>query len=251
MTTPPYAEGNGLAPRDASAAQSPAAIRLLLADDHDILRDGLRALLGLTDDIKVVGEAHTGREAVDLAERLQPDVVLMDMSMPELDGVEACRRIRQQTPEVRVLFLTMHEAEEYFFRALRAGAAGYIIKRTAASELVAAVRAVARGDAFLSPSVAQALVTEYTGRARGTGPSRGSPPDAPEEDRYNALTTREKEVFKLVGEGHTNQEIADLLHLSIKTVQAHRAAVMEKLGLRDITHLVRFAVRRGLVDPER
>jgi DNA-binding NarL/FixJ family response regulator len=197
----------------------------------------------MTDDITVVGEARTGREAVDAAERLRPDVVLMDISMPELDGVETCRRIRQQAPEVRVLFLTMHEAEEYFFRALQAGAAGYIIKRTAAAELVAAVRAVARHEAFLSPTVARALVTEYAERSAAS--------DVAEGDRYNALTAREKEVLKLVGEGCTSQEIANALHLSVKTVQTHRAAVMQKLGLRDVTHLVRFTVRRGLVDPER
>ena len=240
---PPHARDDGPSTRDTTVAQPPAVIRLVLADDHDILRDGLRAVLSLTGDIEVVGEARTGREAVEAAERLRPDLVLMDISMPELDGVEACRRIRQQIPAVHVLFLTMHEAEEYFFQALRAGAAGYIIKRTAAAELVAALRAVARGEAFLSPSMARALVADYTERTGGAG--------APGVDRYNALTAREKEVLKLVGEGHTSQEIADLLHLSVKTVQTHRAAVMEKLGLRDITHLVRYAVRRGLVDPER
>lgn len=225
-------------------------IRVLLADDHDIVREGLRALLGMAGDIAVVGEARTGREAVAEAERLRPHVVLMDISMPELDGVEACARIRQQAPEARVLFLTMHEAEEYFFRALRAGASGYVIKRTAAADLIAAVRAVARGEAFLSPGVAHALLSDYAGRG-GEPADKGEPAARGETDRYNTLSGREKEVLKLVAEGHTNQEIAELLTLSIKTVQAHRAAVMEKLGLRDVTHLVRYAVRRGLVDPER
>jgi two-component system, NarL family, response regulator NreC len=223
-------------------------VRVLLADDHDILRDGLKALLTMAGDISVVGEARTGREAVAEAERLRPDVVLMDITMPELDGVEATRRIRQTAPEVRVLFLTMHEAEEYFFRALRAGAAGYVIKRTAASDLLAAVRAVARGESFLSPSVAHALVTDYA--QRGVRAVEAEEP-ANGKDAYTMLTSREREILQLVAEGYTNQEIADLLHLSIKTVQSHRAAVMEKLGLRDVTHLVRYAVRRGLVDPER
>jgi two-component system, NarL family, response regulator NreC len=230
--------------------QERAPIRVLLADDHDIVREGLRALLGMAGDIAVVGEARTGREAVAEAERLLPHVVLMDISMPELDGVEACARIRQQAPDARVLFLTMHEAEEYFFRALRAGAAGYVIKRTAAADLIAAVRAVARGDAFLSPGVAHALLSDYAGRA-GEPAEDGEPAVRGETDRYNTLSGREKEVLKLVAEGHTNQEIAALLTLSIKTVQAHRAAAMDKLGLRDVTHLVRYAVRRGLVDPER
>lgn len=232
--------------RDASAEP----ISVLLADDHDILRDGLRALLDLAGDITVVGEARTGREAVDEAERLCPDVVLMDISMPELDGVEACRRIRQQTPEVRVLFLTMHEADEYFFRALRAGAAGYVIKRTAAADLVAAVRSVARGESFLSPSMTRTLMADYTERgARAAQSITGAPGEA--SDAYETLTSREREVLQLVAEGYTNQEIADQLHISVKTVQSHRAAVMEKLELRDVTHLVRYAVRRGLVDPER
>jgi two-component system response regulator NreC len=221
-------------------------IRVVLADDHDILRDGLRALLGTLGDVAVVGEARNGREAVAQTERLRPDVVLMDIAMPELDGIEACRRIRQQVPSARVLFLTMHESEEYFFRALRAGAAGYIIKRAAAAELVVAVRAVAAGEAFLSPSAAHSLVSEY-GKRRLEPDWTG--PDA--DDRYATLTGREREILQLVGEGFTNQEIADRLRLSIKTVQSHRAAVMEKLGLRNVTHLVRYAVRKGLVDPER
>ncbi len=234
---------------------SHGTIAVLLADDHDILRDGLKALLSMAGDIEVVGEAHTGREAVEQSVLLAPDVVLMDISMPELDGVEACRRIRAQAPESRVLFLTMHEAEEYFFRALQAGASGYVIKRTAAADLVAAVRAVARGEAFLSPSLARALVDNYAERDLSRSSSSGAfpagVPRTPEiADNYATLTSREREILQLVGEGNTNQEIADRLHVSIKTVQSHRAAVMMKLGLRDVTHLVRYAVRRGIVDPE-
>ncbi|MGZ3598798.1 MAG: response regulator [Ktedonobacterales bacterium] len=239
--------------RPSTLGGSSTPIRVLLADDHDILRDGLRMLLEMASDIQVVGEARTGREAVAEAERLHPDVVLMDISMPELDGVEAARRIRQQMPEVRVLFLTMHEADECFFRALQAGAAGYVIKRTASADLLAAVRAVARGESFLSPSVAHTLVTDYTERSTRTAGAVPGPDDDTSGvgDSYEMLTSREREVLQMVGEGYTNQDIANRLHLSIKTVQSHRAAVMEKLGLRDVTHLVRYAVRRGLVDPER
>lgn len=221
-------------------------IRVLLADDHDILREGLRVLLEMVGDIEVVGEARTGSEAVAAVQRLRPDVALMDVGMPGLDGVEAARRIRQQVPETRVLFLTMHEADDYFFRALRAGAAGYIIKRTAAADLVTAVRAVANGESFLSPGVARTLLTEYTERISQPAAERAETAG----DAYETLTSREREVLQLVSEGSTNQEIADRLDLSVKTVQSHRAAVMEKLGLRDVTHLVRYAVRRGLVDPE-
>jgi DNA-binding NarL/FixJ family response regulator len=230
-------------------------IRILLADDHDILRDGLRALLDLPGDIEVVGEARTGREAIAEVERLHPHLVLMDISLPELDGVEACQRIRQQSPDIRVLFLTMHEAEEYFFRALRAGAAGYVIKRTAAADLLAAVRAVAHGESFLSPSIARALVEDYARQQSRQQADIAHTTMADEgmnrRDAYDTLSSREREVLQLVGEGHTNQEIANMLRLSIKTIQSHRAAVMEKLGLRDVTHLVRYGVRRGIIDPEK
>jgi DNA-binding NarL/FixJ family response regulator len=244
-------ESGGDAEREDERSGAEERIRVLLADDHDILRDGLRALLEMAGDIAVVGEARTGREAVAETERLQPDIVLMDITMPELDGVEACRRIHERSPKVRVLFLTMHEADEYFFRALRAGGAGYIIKRTAAADLLAAVRAVAQGNAFLSPSLAHALVSDYAARMRGHAAEVGPAPDQDQAARYEKLSGREREVLQLVAEGWTNQDIANQLGLSIKTVQSHRAAVMDKLELRDVTHLVRYAVRHGLVDPER
>ena len=221
----------------------PTPIRVLLADDHDILREGLKALLSMQGEAVIIGEACTGREAVELAERLKPDIVLLDVSLPELDGLEACRRIRAYLPQVQVLILTMHEREDYLRQALEAGAAGYLVKRTAAAELRLAVRAVAHGDIFLSPSMARTLVRTYLSLRDESAPADAADP-------YESLSSREREVLQLVAEGYTSQDIAERLVLSVKTVQAHRARLMEKLDLRDVTHLVRYAVRRGLVDPE-
>lgn len=231
-------------------------IRVLLADDHNILRHGLKLLLELQPGIAVIGEARTGTEAVAMALTLKPDVVVMDISMPEMDGLEASRRIREQAPSIQVLILTMHESEEYFLQSLRAGAAGYVVKKAAPGDLHMAIHAVAHGGVFLYPGLAKSLVRRYveqfstaqasqdTEQPEKPGQLEQSPTIAQELQR---LTPREMEVLKLVAEGHTNQEIADLLVLSIKTVQAHRANVMEKLELHDITHLVRFAIRHGLI----
>ena len=228
-----------------------APIRVLLADDHDILRQGLKMLLSLHKDLQVVGEARTGREAVALAQELQPDVIVLDISMPDMDGLEACRRIRSEQPATQVLILTMHESEEYFLQALRMGAAGYLVKKAAPGDLQMAISAVARGDAFLYPGLARALIHAYvTASPAGLNDQNrdvANPAATNLAQELRTLTPREIEVLKLVAEGHTNQEIADRLVLSIKTVQAHRANVMEKLGLRDITHLVRFAIRHKLI----
>lgn len=231
----------------ASVDTDTATIRVLLADDHDILRQGLKMLLGLQRDIEVVGEARTGREAVNLTHDLHPDVVVMDITMPDIDGLEACRRIRHEAPQTQVLMLTMHESEEYFLQALRQGAAGYLVKKAAPTELHIAIQAVARGDAFLYPGLAKALVRTYVARPEESPAPPKGPAPGPE---LRLLSPREMEVLKLVAEGHTNQEIADKLVISIKTVQAHRANVMEKLGLQNITHLVRFAIYAGLIPPE-
>jgi DNA-binding NarL/FixJ family response regulator len=230
-----------------SAPSTP--IRVLLADDHDILRQGLKLLLGLQADIAVVGEARTGVEAVHLVEELQPDVVVMDISMAEMDGLQACRRIRRQHPATQVLMLTMHESEEYFLQSLRAGAAGYIVKKAAPSELHAAIRTTADGGAYLYPSLAKALIRAYVSPAPSS-PRAQDTADKRIAAELQVLTPRELEVLTLVAQGNTNQEIADQLTLSIKTVQAHRANVMDKLGLRDITHLVRFAIKHGLIAAE-
>lgn len=232
---------------------SSTTIRVLLADDHDILRQGLKMLLNMQQEMQVVGEARTGREAVDMAKGLMPDVVVMDITMPDMDGLEACQLIRSQQPATQVLMLTMHESEEYFLHALRMGAAGYLVKKAAPSDLQMAINSIAQGGAFLYPGLAKALIRSYVASPASEIPASN------DHERMNAsslaqalriLTPREVEVLRLVAEGRTNQEIADQLTLSIKTVQTHRANVMEKLELRDITHLVRFAIRHGLIPSE-
>ncbi len=232
-------------------------IRVLLADDHDILRQGLKLLLETQPDIEVIGEARTGIEAIQQTFSLKPDIVILDISMTVMDGLEACRHIRSQQRTTQVLILTMHESEEYFLQALRIGATGYLIKKAAPADLCTAIRAIAHDGAFLYPGLAKALIRAYI--ASQTDASRSgfvhpihqnAPKSSTLANTLNVLTPREIEVLTLVAEGHTNQEIADQLVLSIKTVQAHRANVMEKLGIRDITHLVRFALRHGLIPPE-
>lgn len=230
---------------------------ILLADDHDILRQGLKLLLEAQGDACIVGEARTGLEAIEQAQCLKPDVVVMDISMAKMDGLQACQHIRQHTPETQVLILTMHESEEYFLQALRMGAAGYLVKKAAPADLKMAVQTIAHGGAYLYPGLAKALIRSYLTTHRDTAPAQYTPDPTPARAQAKALaraldvlTPRELEVLKLVAAGKTNQEIADYLVLSIKTVQAHRANVMEKLGLHDITHLVRFAIHYGLIPPE-
>ncbi len=228
-------------------------IRVLLADDHDILRQGLKMLLSMQQGTQVVGEARTGREAVVMSQELVPDVVVMDITMPDMDGLEACQLIRSQQPATQVLMLTMHESEEYFLHALRMGAAGYLVKKAAPYDLQMAINSIAQGGAFLYPGLAKALIRSYiTSSTFETQTARDHKTANTSKlaQALQVLTPREIEILRLVAEGQTNQEIADRLTLSIKTVQTHRANVMEKLELRDITHLVRFAVRHGLIPPE-
>ena len=228
-----------------------STIQVVIADDHDILRQGLKLLLETQPDIKVIGEARTGEEAIEQALHHTPDVIVLDISMPKVDGFQACQAIRQQCPQIQVLVLTMHETEEYFLQALRTGAAGYMVKRAAPSELCTAVRATAHGGTFLYPDLAKALVRAYLDQAAQPSSLYQSPQSPqPQQDKLAILTPREIEVLKLVAAGHTSQEIADQLVVSIKTIQAHRANIMEKLELRDITQLVRFAVKHGLIPSE-
>ncbi len=214
-------------------------IRVLIADDHSIVREGVRMILAGQEDFEVVGEASTGREALERARALAPDVVVMDISMPDMTGIQATEKIRKELPSVQVLGLTMHEEQSYVFELLKVGAAGYVLKRAAAEDLVSGVRAAHRGEAFLYPSVAKAVVQDYLQRVT-----------AKEKDEaLDGLTEREREVLTLIAEGLTNQEIASKLYISIKTVQTHRAHIMEKLNLHDRTELVRYAIRKGLIEP--
>ena len=230
-----------------------ASIRILLADDHDLLRQGLKLLFESQDDIHVIGEARTGRAAIEQTKQLAPDVVVMDISMADIDGLEACQQIRRSYPDTQVLILTMHESEEYFLQALRIGAAGYLVKKAAPSELSTAVRTIAQGEVYLYPGLAKALIRAYVSTQSQTS-ARNIPHKEHKREKslslaqaLTILTPRELEILTLVAAGHTNQEIADKLIISIKTVQAHRANVMEKLGLHNITHLVRFAIHHGLI----
>jgi DNA-binding NarL/FixJ family response regulator len=212
-------------------------IRVLLVDDHTILREGVRALLAGEPEIVVVGEAGDGQEALEKVETLTPDVVLMDMVMPRMNGLEATGHIKRRHPEVKVLILSMYDDDEYVQQVIQAGASGYLLKGTAADDLILAIREVQAGSSFLNPTVAAKLIEDYVRRVRGD--------HGPESD--DPLTVREREVLKLIAESNTNQEIADVLCLSRKTVESHRANIMRKLGLHDVTELVKYAIRKGLI----
>ncbi len=214
------------------------AIRVLLVDDHALVRSGLRALIQAFPGVRVVAEAADGNAAFELVARDRPDVVLMDVTMPDLNGLEATTRVIRRFPEVRVLVLSMHADEEYVGLALRAGAAGYLLKDASASELELAIRSVARGDTYLSPAATKGVVADYL--------QRGAESPTPRE----RLTSRQREILQLIAEGHTTKDIARRLALSVKTVEAHRTQLMERLGIHDIAGLVRWAIRAGLVGPE-
>jgi DNA-binding NarL/FixJ family response regulator len=214
-----------------------AKIRILIADDHALMREGVKSLLAATDDLEVVGEAEDGDDAIREVRRLLPDVVLMDVAMPGLGGLEATLAIRKERPEVKILVLTQYGDREYVSRFLKAGVAGYVLKKAAASELVAAIRAVHRGGLVLDPDIAREVLGE---NARDGG-------GFDSEDPYETLTDREKQVLKLVAEGSSNKDIAETLDISVKTAMAHREHLMEKLGIHSRTELIKFAVRRGVI----
>ncbi len=208
-------------------------IRVLLADDHAVVRQGFRLILSHEPDMEIVGEAGNGREAIALCERMKPDVVVMDVAMPELNGIEATRRLQISSPATRVLALSMHKDGVYVREILRAGARGYLLKDSIDRDLLAAVRAVAKGEGYLSPAISDSVLNDF--RRHVSNP-------------LDLLTSREREVLQMIAEGGTNKEIANILHLSVYTVDAHRGRIMEKLNVHSSNELVRFAVRHGVID---
>jgi DNA-binding NarL/FixJ family response regulator len=217
---------------------TPLKAAVLVADDHAVVRHGVRGILAAQPDFAVVGEAADGAEAVAIALALRPHLVILDVSMPRLTGLQAAAELGRRAPEIRLLMLSMHDDEQYFFEALRAGASGYVLKSAVDRDLVAACRAAMRGESFLYPDAAAALIKDRLARAA-----------AGEKVSDDPLTPREGEVLKLIAEAHTNQQIAELLVISLKTVENHRARILEKLGMRDRVELTRYAIRRGLVQP--
>jgi DNA-binding NarL/FixJ family response regulator len=213
-------------------------MRVVLADDHTLFRAGLRALLEKLPEMQVVAEASDGREAVHMVETHHPDLVLMDIAMPGLNGLEATRRLVKVFPAIRVLILSMHRSEEYVWQALRAGAAGYLLKDANPAELALAITAVTRGETYLSPPISKHLIREYIQRVGG------------EETTLERLTPRQREILQLIAEGHTTKAIAQRLGLGVKTVETHRTQMMERLGIHDIAGLVRYAIRMGMVLPD-
>ena len=212
-----------------------AKIRILLADDHAVLRAGLRALLNAEGDMEVVGEAANGREAVERAEQIDPDVIVMDLSMPGMGGIDATKQIREKGLHARVLVLTVHAEQQYLLPVLQSGGAGYVLKQAADTELIQAIRTVHRGEAFLYPTAASMLLDDYRRRVSAT------------EDQFDGLSEREREVLKFTAEGFSSQEIADRLVISAKTVDTYRQRIMDKLNIHHRSELIRYALRKGLL----
>ena len=216
-----------------------AKIKVLVAEDHTIVRKGLCALLEAEPDIKVVGEAENGRQAIRMVEELSPDVVLMDITMPELNGMDATRQLKKKNPDLKILILSMHTSEEYIFETLRAGASGYLVKRSATTDLIQAIHVAYRGDSYLSPDISNKVITYYVKQKEG-GES--------EPEGLDKLSDREREVLQLIAEGRANREIAEQLFISAKTVEAHRANIQKKLKISGTAELTKFAIIKGLVE---
>jgi two-component system response regulator NreC len=214
-------------------------IRLLLVDDHQVVRSGLRMLLTNESDVEIIGEAGTGKDALEAVKLLKPTVVLMDIGLPDLSGIDATREIKRTNPEIAVVALTIHEDEEYFFKMLEAGADGYVPKRAAPEELLTAIRAAAAGEVYLYPSMAKLLVKDYLTQEHTSEDVKA----------LDGLTEREQEVLRYLAEGVANEAIADALVISVKTVARHRENIMQKLGLHSRSELVRYAIRKGIIKP--
>lgn len=211
-------------------------IKVMVVDDHTIVRDGICALLALVKDIDVIGEASNGSEALKMVKNLEPDVVLMDIAMPNMGGLEATRQICKESPKTKIIALTQHDDKEFVFPVIEAGASGFISKIAASSDLVSGIRSVFYGDSYLSPSVAKVLIEDYQQKG-----GRGG------HDPYNQLTERERDVLRLVAEGHTTQSTADALVISPRTVEGHKTSLMAKLGIRNRTDLIKYALRKGII----
>lgn len=214
-----------------------SAIRVLVADDHTIIRSGLRLLLERQPGFEVVGEAADGRQAVQLAESAHPDVVMLDIAMPNLNGIEAARQIAEKLPKTKVIILSMHSDEGYVLKALKAGAHGYLLKDSAESDIINAIRAVSQGKAYFSPEISKMLVDDYMRQMQQRGV----------EDSYELLTSRERELLQLLAEGKSNKEISALLNLSLYTVETHRGNILQKLNLHSLPELILYAVRKGVI----
>ena len=212
-------------------------IRILLADDHQLMRSGIRLMLEREPDLTVVGEASDGREAVSLANTLKPDAVVMDIGMPSLNGIEAAHQMAQENPQLAIVIVSMHSDEGYVLRALKAGARGYLLKDSAEADLIKAVHVVYAGKSFFSPAVSKVLLDDYVRKLKRSGT----------DDAYDLLTPREREILQLIAEGKSNKDIANLLNLSVYTVESHRSNLMEKLNLRGLPELILYAVRRGII----
>ena len=215
-------------------------IRIIIADDHTIVRQGLARLLEDQSDLKVVGEAINGRVAVEKALALKPDIVIMDIAMPLMNGIEAAKRIRKRLPKTKILILSMYSQEHYIHELLEAGISGYLLKESSGRDILKAIHAAMKDETFLSPSISKMVVDSYL------SPRKISP----REERFKKLTNREREVFQLIAEGHSTKQIADMLCVSVSTVKSHRSKIMEKLLVGSPVHLVHFAIQLGLVDPD-
>jgi DNA-binding NarL/FixJ family response regulator len=221
-------------------------MRVLLADDHTLVRAGIRALLAAIQGVEIVGEAGDGQQALTLILETRPDVALVDISMPGLNGLDLAARVSREMPQTRVAILSMHGTPSHVAQALRAGVKGYVLKDAAADELPLLLRAVMRGEVYLSPAISRHVVEGFLGREGAPAPAEGSMPRAPD-----GLTPRQREILQLVAEGKSTKEVAQFLNLSVKTVEAHRGQIMERLEIHDLAGLVRYAIRTGLVSPER